>query len=72
MCQDVGWTDLALDIVQLRALVNMVINIFCPQKAWSMLTRWLTISFSRRNMLHIHAFMFKAIQALLYKIKSGR
>jgi hypothetical protein len=46
------WIHLAQDRDQWRILVNMVLNLRVLQKAGSFLTRLVTISFSRRTLLH--------------------
>jgi hypothetical protein len=65
MCRHVHWVDLALGIVHLRILVNMVINLRCTKKAGKLFIRRETISFSRRNMPHIHALMLKKVEIFM-------
>jgi hypothetical protein len=48
----VDWIYLAQDIVQWRALVNTVKNIWVLWNMGDFLTSWVTISFSRRALLH--------------------
>jgi hypothetical protein len=54
-CESVDWIHLAQDRLQWRALVNMVMNLRVPQKAWNFLTSWATVRFSTRTLLHVNS-----------------
>jgi hypothetical protein len=49
----VEWVHLTRDRVQWRHLVDTVVNVRGPLKVENLLIRLVTISFSRRNLLHI-------------------
>jgi hypothetical protein len=49
---DMDWVDLAQDMDQWRALVNMAMNIWVPQNAGKFLSSCTIGGFSRRAQLH--------------------
>jgi hypothetical protein len=49
---DIAWTDVAQDMDQWTALVNMVINLRVPQNFANFLNSCTTGGFSRRAQLH--------------------
>jgi hypothetical protein len=50
--EGVEWIHLAQDRDQWQAFMNMVMNIWVPQKVESFFTSQVTISFSSRTLLH--------------------
>jgi hypothetical protein len=50
---DVDWIHLAHDGDQWWAVVNMIMNLWVPQKAGNFLTSLVSIIFSRRNLMHV-------------------
>jgi hypothetical protein len=48
----VDWMHLAQEWDQWRTVVNTVMNLRVPQRAGNFLTSWVTISFSRRTLIH--------------------
>jgi len=50
--EGVDWINLAQDWDQWQALMKMVMNLCVPLKAGNVLTSWVTMSFSRRTLLH--------------------
>jgi hypothetical protein len=48
----VGWIHLAQDRDQRRTVVNKIMNLWVSLKAESFLTSCVTVSFSRRTLLH--------------------
>jgi hypothetical protein len=51
-CEVVDWIHLAQDRDKWQALLNMVMNLRVPKEAGDFLTSRMTISFSRRTLLH--------------------
>jgi hypothetical protein len=52
MMENVDWIHMAQDGDQGRDLVNSVIKLQDPLNAGILSTRWATISFSRKTLLH--------------------
>jgi hypothetical protein len=55
--EDVNWINLAQDRDQWPALVNTIMNLLIPQKAGNSLTKYTTISISRRTLLLIISYL---------------
>jgi hypothetical protein len=49
----VDWMHLAQDREERWVVVHTVMNLQVPQKVGNSLTSWVTISFSRRTLLHV-------------------
>jgi len=52
------WFHLTQDRNQWWAVVNTIINLRDPLKAGNFLTVWMTVSFSRRTLLHEMSLMW--------------
>jgi hypothetical protein len=50
--EDVDWMHLAQHRDERRALVITIMNLLVPYKAGNFLTRYVTIRFTRRTLLH--------------------
>jgi hypothetical protein len=64
----VDWMHMAQDRDQWQALVNTVINPQVPWKVGNFLTRWVTVSFSRRTLLHGVKWRTKCSKFVHYQV----
>jgi hypothetical protein len=51
------WIDSSYDRDWWRSLVNTVVSLRVPYSARNFLTSWESVSFSRRNLLHVNSYL---------------